>query len=530
MKKYKLRIACIIMIIIMSLSALPVSAAEQSSSEPVPGLKTLKNLLVTALEPAGSTLYVWGGAWENGNAGSGIEAITIGVSPVWRTYFLKNAGVYDYKKHRYESHNGLDCSGFVGWTLYNTMENTNGKKRYVMSSTTMARTFADRGWGTYIASTKIKEYKPGDIVSMSGHVWISMGQCSDGSIVLIHSTPNGGVQLSGTVTSDGKSNSQAYKLADKYMKQYFPYYSNIYATKNCGSSYRNGNLMRWTIGSVLSDPEGIQNMTPEKTLETLFANRPVYKSYIDLIGGQWYINAVTYSINNGLMKGTAPGLFEPDGVVTRAQFAQVLYNRYKAENPASKPSDFNDVKSGAWYYEAVSWASANGFMLGYDNGGFGPDDKLTREQMITVLHRCLDGQKIVDESNLAAYTDSDKISDYAVNAFAWGIASGLINGTSAVELSPKSSCLRTHMAQIMYNLQYAVFPDPLPDTPDPDDDLTDTDTGSTEQDDGLIDPDDLDSGGVIDSDTGQTDPDHGVTGPDTDPTDPDPGLIDDVSR
>ena len=61
-----------------------------------------------------------------------------------------------------------------------------------MSSTKMAERLSEKGWGTYIPNTEKRDFTPGDIVSMNGHVWISLGQCSDGSVVLMHSTPNGG--------------------------------------------------------------------------------------------------------------------------------------------------------------------------------------------------------------------------------------------------------------------------------------------------------------------------------------------------
>ena len=72
----------------------------------------------------------------------------------------------------------------------------------------MAKYYAGLGWGDYIPKRSVKDYKPGDILSSNcsdcGHVWISLGTCEDGSVVVLHSTSNGGVQLSGTVSDEGE--------------------------------------------------------------------------------------------------------------------------------------------------------------------------------------------------------------------------------------------------------------------------------------------------------------------------------------
>lgn len=204
---------------------------------PIRGPKsTLKKLLQTALQPVGSTMYVWGGGWNKADTGAGREARTIGVSPKWKQFFEKQTSAYDYNRTRYQIANGLDCSGYIGWCIYNIRNTENGKSGYVMLADQMAKNFASRGWGTYTAKGSVKNYRAGDIMSSSGHVYLVVGQCSDGSVVLLHASPPG-VQLAGTPDRNGKSDSRAVRLATRYMKKYYPEWYKKYPNCAKGSSY-----------------------------------------------------------------------------------------------------------------------------------------------------------------------------------------------------------------------------------------------------------------------------------------------------
>ena len=238
---------------------------------------TLRSFLTTALLPVGKTMYIWGGGWASGaekktHKGS-IEATTIGVSPRWEQFFKKASRSYNFKNFRYLSHLGLDCSGYVGWVLYNTFNSVSGHGDYVMLAQNMARTFAGWGWGNYSPAGSYSDFRPGDIMSLrGGHVYIVLGQCSDGSVVLVHSSPKG-VMITGTVTRRGKKNSQAVKLAARYMKKYFPRWYRKFPDSSRGTSYLTDySRMRWTLNgnrSVLSDPDGLEGMNASQVLSLL---------------------------------------------------------------------------------------------------------------------------------------------------------------------------------------------------------------------------------------------------------------------
>ena len=94
-------------------------------------------------------MYIWGGGWNEEDTAAGIEATTLGLSPNWAAFAGKQNAGYNYKNHRYRIHDGLDCSGYVGWAVYNTLETENGRPGYVYKSTDMPQKMAARGYRQY---------------------------------------------------------------------------------------------------------------------------------------------------------------------------------------------------------------------------------------------------------------------------------------------------------------------------------------------------------------------------------------------
>ena len=177
---------------------------------------TLKQFIQIALQPVGQTMYVWGGGWNEADTGAGEEALTIGVSPNWKVFFEGQSRYYDYTQFNYMIHSGLDCSGFLGWVLFNLIPNEKG---YVMKSGDLTNALVSLNWGEKYAKNKIKKHIPGDIMGKDGHVWISLGTCNDGSVLILQSSPPG-VSLYGT--QNGKRKSEAILLAELYMSRFFP--------------------------------------------------------------------------------------------------------------------------------------------------------------------------------------------------------------------------------------------------------------------------------------------------------------------
>lgn len=226
---------------------------------------TMQEMFETALEPMGSTMYIWGGGWDSENECAGRSARQLGVSAQWAEFAsLQDAG-YDFKEHRYESENGLDCSGYVGWVMYNLFETKDNQEGYVTFSTKMAEDFAGRGWGQLIKNPH--EFLPGDIVSMEGHVWISLGTCADGSVLLMHSSPPG-VSVCGTVIP-GSTNSIATQLAMEYMSANYPEWQEKYPNRTVPETYLKGvTVLRWN-DKTLKDAKEYQSLSGEEIMDLL---------------------------------------------------------------------------------------------------------------------------------------------------------------------------------------------------------------------------------------------------------------------
>lgn len=266
---------------------------------PTPGEKTLANFLKTALSAVGVALYVYGGAWNFEDDGSSNQARSIGVADSWIEFFYEQTAYYNYKDssktasyYPFGAFNeyyyaGVDCSGYVGWVIYNVMNTEDGNEGYVMGSTKMAKTLASNGFGTYTRdfaqpTSAQSDWKVGDIMSMDGHVWICLGVCDDGSMVIMHSTPSasirgisgGGAQLGAIGASQ---NCEAYQLADTYNKKYYPDWSSRYQTslKNYSSytsmSNANAGKFSWYLDERgLTDPDGFASMVPSEILKAIF--------------------------------------------------------------------------------------------------------------------------------------------------------------------------------------------------------------------------------------------------------------------
>ena len=177
-------------------------------------------------------------------------------------------------------------------------------------------------------------------------------------------------------------------------------------------------------------------------------NCPSYH-FADVDTSAWYHLAVDFVVENGLMNGYGNGSFGPNDTLTRAELAQILYN--KEDRPSVSGSVFTDVADGAWYANAVNWANRNGIVTGYGSGKFGPGDPVTREQMATILYRYLaaKGYDVTARADLSAYADAGQISAYATDTMSWANAVSLLTGETPTTLVPQGNATRAQVATIL---------------------------------------------------------------------------------
>ena len=164
--------------------------------------------------------------------------------------------------------------------------------------------------------------------------------------------------------------------------------------------------------------------------------------------GTWYHEAVDYVLRNGLMGGYGNGLFGPNDNLSRAQFAQILFNR-EGRPVVNYLLQYSDVANGAWYTEAIRWATSQGIVGGYGNGMFGPNDNITREQLAVMLWRYAGSPAATDKE--LHFTDADQASGFALEALRWAVENGIINGYGDGLLGPQGQATRAQVAQMLMN-------------------------------------------------------------------------------
>lgn len=176
---------------------------------------------------------------------------------------------------------------------------------------------------------------------------------------------------------------------------------------------------------------------------------PSETKFNDVSANDWFASAVDYVTGKGMMNGTADNTFSPKANTTRGMVVTVLY---RLENqPSTSAASFTDVASGAYYANAVAWANANGIVSGYGSGKFGPNDKVTREQLAAILYRYAQYKKydVSGANSLDGYTDVQSVSSYAVPALQWANAAGVVTGKSGSKLDPKGNATRAEVAAML---------------------------------------------------------------------------------
>lgn len=178
---------------------------------------------------------------------------------------------------------------------------------------------------------------------------------------------------------------------------------------------------------------------------------PSETKFNDVSANDWFASAVDYVTGKGMMNGTADNIFSPKANTTRGMVVTVLY---RLENqPSTSAASFTDVASGAYYANAVAWANANGIVSGYGSGKFGPNDKVTREQLAAILYRYAQYKKydvsVGEDTNILSYDDAQSISSYAIPAIQWACGAGVVTGKSGSKLDPKGNATRAEVAAML---------------------------------------------------------------------------------
>lgn len=201
-------------------------------------------------------------------------------------------------------------------------------------------------------------------------------------------------------------------------------------------------------------------------------------TFTDVSESSWYYSSVEYVYSRGLMKGTSETTFDPGVSLTRAMLVTILY-RMDGTDYEAEESAFTDVAEGKWYCNEVNWAAANGIVNGIGDNLFGPDNKITREQLALIMFRYAVGKEYSEpeEADLSSFTDASQIHAWAREAVEWAVSVKLISGKGDGILDPLGNATRAEVAAIIQRF-YQRFVEPGggagSDDSDQDDDDDDT--------------------------------------------------------
>ena len=258
-------------------------------------------------------------------------------------------------------------------------------------------------------------YDPGDSVPITGNVtftavWqainipdpnsITVTQPANGTIRVNPSNGSTGTLITVTATPD-----EGYELA----------YITVDGEKITGNTFR----------------------MPDKAVTVSAVFVPVTFPFTDVKSGDWFYDAVAYVYANGLMDGTSATTFEPNENMTRAMVWAILAR-----------IDGETVTGAAWATDARAWAMAEGVSDGTD-----PNGLVTREQFATMLYRYAVAKgydvSIGESTNILSYADFASISEYAIPAMQWACGSGIVTGVTDSTLAPQGTATRAQCAAML---------------------------------------------------------------------------------
>ena len=218
-------------------------------------------------------------------------------------------------------------------------------------------------------------------------------------------------------------------------------------TPDKGYAVANVKIDGKSIGAVKSYT--FENVRRTHTIEVIFmkANgNPQTGVFVDVATGSYYEDAVDWAVENGITTGVSANRFDPNGVCTRAQAVTFLWRAAGSPAPRSRTMPFTDVPAGNYYYDAVLWAVENGITKGTSETRFSPDDTCTRAQIVAFLWR---SEKSPAAGSRNPFADVKSTAYYA-DAVLWAVENDITKGTTNTTFSPNADCTRAQIVTFLW--------------------------------------------------------------------------------
>ncbi|MEE0095407.1 MAG: S-layer homology domain-containing protein, partial [Oscillospiraceae bacterium] len=218
-------------------------------------------------------------------------------------------------------------------------------------------------------------------------------------------------------------------------------------TPDKGYAVANVKIDGKSIGAVKSYT--FENVSRTHTIEVVFmkANgNPQTGVFVDVATGSYYEDAVDWAVENGITKGTDDTHFSPDSICTRAQAVTFLWRTAGSPAPKTSTMPFTDVPVGSYYYDAVLWAVENGITKGTSDTTFSPNMTCSRAQSVTFLWR---SEKSPAAGTANPFADVKSTAYYA-DAVLWAVKENIIKGTTNTTFSPNADCTRAQIVTFLW--------------------------------------------------------------------------------
>uniref|UniRef100_UPI003AF0BF15 S-layer homology domain-containing protein n=1 Tax=Dysosmobacter sp. TaxID=2591382 RepID=UPI003AF0BF15 len=218
-------------------------------------------------------------------------------------------------------------------------------------------------------------------------------------------------------------------------------------TPDKGYAVANVKIDGKSIGAVKSYT--FENVRRTHTIEVIFMKAngtPQTGVFVDVATGSYYEDAVDWAVENGITKGTDDTHFSPDGICTRAQAVTFLWRAAGSPEPETRTMPFTDIPVGSYYYDAVLWAVENGITKGTSDTTFTPNMTCTRAQIVAFLWR---SEKSPAAGTANPFADVKSTAYYA-DAVLWAVKENITKGTTNTTFSPDADCTRAQIVTFLY--------------------------------------------------------------------------------
>ena len=301
--------------------------------------------------------------------------------------------------------------------------NDDGSYSVILPGVTKTYTF------TAVVAGNLSNYGNGPATCTVSVTRRTSSAANSGNTVSVPSTPNGTVTVTPstatkdtTMTITTKPN-EGYELGDLTVKD------------------ANGNTLPLTDKG---DGKYIFTMPDSKVIVEASFVKAASTSFVDVPANAYFADAVKWAVDKGVTNGLTDTMFGPYESCTRAQIVTFLWRAAGSPEPKAMGS-FTDVPASAYYAKAVAWAVENGITNGMTETTFAPNVTCTRGQSVTFLYRALKGTA----SGSTNFTDVKSDAFYA-DAVNWAVTSDVTNGTSNTTFSPNADCTRAEIVTFLY--------------------------------------------------------------------------------